>query len=78
MVGTASVLAHLAGDVLTPMGISPLSPVSNAHVTFDRFKSKNPRINRALLLAGTAALLASTVLTVGLSGGLALPGVVVT
>lgn len=63
LVGTTSVFAHLIGDVLTPMGISPLVPVSNVHVTFDRFKSKNVRINRALLLVGGLALLASITLT---------------
>lgn len=71
VVGAAGILAHLAGDVLTPMGISPLTPVSSAHVTFDRFKSKNARINRALLLVGTGALLASLLATAATTPGLA-------
>lgn len=62
-VGTASILAHLAGDVVTPMGISPFAPLSNAHVTLDWFASKNSRINRAFLLVGSSALLASLSLT---------------
>lgn len=63
-VGTCGILAHLAGDVVTPMGISPFAPVSRAHVTLDWFKSKNPRINRAFLLTGSLALFASLSLSV--------------
>lgn len=58
-VGTAGVLAHLAGDVVTPMGISPFAPVWRAHVSLGWFASKNPRINRSFLLIGTVALVAS-------------------
>ncbi|SEV88516.1 Membrane-bound metal-dependent hydrolase YbcI, DUF457 family [Natrinema salifodinae] len=73
-VGTGGILAHLAGDVVTPMGISPLAPVSRAHVTFDAFKSKNGRINRAVLLVGAVALLASLALTIGQPIGVAPAG----
>ncbi|AEH38776.1 metal-dependent hydrolase [Halopiger xanaduensis] len=66
-VGTGSVLAHLAGDVVTPMGISPFAPVSAAHVTLDWFPSKHGRINRALLLLGSGALLSSLALAIGFS-----------
>jgi inner membrane protein len=66
VVGTGGILAHLAGDIVTPMGISPFAPVWRAHVTLDWFKSKNGRINRAFLLAGSAALFASLLLTVWL------------
>lgn len=62
-VGTGSVLAHLAGDVVTPMGLRPLAPLSNAHVTLDLFKSKNGAINRVVFLVGTAALIASAAVT---------------
>lgn len=74
VVGTGGVLAHLAGDVVTPMGISPLAPVVRTHVTLDWFASKDARINRTLLLVGSAALLASLVLTVGRSAGIAPTG----
>ncbi|WP_226006673.1 metal-dependent hydrolase [Natrinema salinisoli] len=63
-VGTCGILAHLAGDVVTPMGISPLAPVSRAHLTLDWFKSKNGRINRAFLVAGSVALLGSLLLAI--------------
>ena len=64
VVGTCGILAHLAGDVVTPMGISPFAPVSRAHVTLNWFKSKNGRINRSFLLVGSLALLGSLLLTV--------------
>ncbi|QLK26406.1 metal-dependent hydrolase [Natrinema zhouii] len=66
VVGTCGILAHLAGDVVTPMGISPFAPVWRAHVTLGWFKSKNGRINRALLLVGSVALFTSLLLTVWL------------
>ncbi|ELY83941.1 metal-dependent hydrolase [Natrinema gari] len=65
VVGTCGILAHLAGDIVTPMGISPFAPVSRVHVTLDWFKSKNERINRTVLLAGTVALLVSLLLAIG-------------
>ncbi|MDS0477959.1 metal-dependent hydrolase [Natrinema sp. 1APR25-10V2] len=65
VVGTWGVLAHLAGDIVTPMGITPFAPVWRRHVTFDLFKSKNARINRAVLLVGSSALAASLSLTIG-------------
>ncbi|RKD95128.1 metal-dependent hydrolase [Halopiger aswanensis] len=71
--GTGSVLAHLAGDIVTPMGISPFSPVSAAHVTLDLFPSKHGRINRAVLLLGSSALLVSLVLTISFSSAGAPP-----
>ena len=68
VVGTCGIVAHLAGDIVTPMGISPFAPVWRAHVTLGWFKSKNSRINRAFLLVGSAALSASLLLTVLLPG----------
>ncbi|MFC4438626.1 MULTISPECIES: metal-dependent hydrolase [Natrialbaceae] len=65
VVGTCSVLAHLAGDVVTPMGISPFAPLSRFHVTLDWFKSRNSRINRVVLLVGLSALIASLLVTIG-------------
>lgn len=68
LVGTACILAHLAGDVVTPMGISPFAPLSGFHVTLDWFASKNGRINRAFFIVGSIALLASMSLAIGRSG----------
>ena len=74
VVGTGSIVAHLAGDIVTPMGISPFAPVSRYHVTLGWFKSKNGRINRAFLLVGSTALLASLGLTIGRVGAVAPAG----
>ncbi|OLZ40978.1 metal-dependent hydrolase [Natrinema saccharevitans] len=64
LVGSCGILAHLAGDVVTPMGISPFAPLWRAHVTLEWFKSKHERINRGFLLAGTAALSMSLLVAV--------------
>ncbi|WP_265110537.1 metal-dependent hydrolase [Halosolutus halophilus] len=74
VVGTCGIVAHLAGDVVTPMGISPFEPLSRTHVTLDWFKSKNSRINRAVLLVGAGALLASLLLTIAHLAGIAPTG----
>ena len=67
VVGTGAILAHLAGDVVTPMGISPFAPVWRYHVTLEWFKSKHSRINRAFLLVGSSALFLSLTVTMWLS-----------
>ncbi|WP_455449735.1 metal-dependent hydrolase [Natrinema thermotolerans] len=64
LIGCCGILAHLAGDIVTPMGISPFAPLWRAHVTLEWFKSKNERINRGFLLTGTVALSASLLVTV--------------
>jgi len=66
VVGTGGILAHLAGDIVTPMGISPFAPrlASPRHARLVQIQ--NGRINRAFLLAGSAALFASLLLTVWL------------
>ncbi|MFC7114387.1 metal-dependent hydrolase [Natronoarchaeum sp. GCM10025703] len=62
-IGASSILAHLAGDVVTPMGLRPLAPLSRRHVTLDWFKSKNRRVNRTVLFVGVVLLLTSLALT---------------
>ncbi|WP_222918909.1 metal-dependent hydrolase [Natrinema sp. SYSU A 869] len=64
VIGTCGILAHLVGDVVTPMGISPFAPVSRAHMTLNWFKSKNEGLNRAFLLVGSAALLGALLLAI--------------
>lgn len=59
VVGAGGILAHLAGDVVTPMGISPFAPMWRVHVTLEWFASKNPRVNRGFLVAGSIALFGS-------------------
>jgi inner membrane protein len=62
-IGASSILAHLAGDVVTPMGLRPLAPLSRRHVTLEWFESRNRRINRTVLLVGVVLLLTSLALT---------------
>ena len=56
LVGTAAVVSHLLGDVITPMGIRPLFPLWEAHHTFDIVRASSPAANTLLLLAGGAAV----------------------
>jgi inner membrane protein len=61
---TASTLgSHLAGDVITPMGICPFRPISDAHFTLNVTPAADPRANRLFLGAGVGVL----ALSVGLS-----------
>ena len=57
-VSTLAVLGHLAGDLVTPMGLWPFRPVSDRHVTADLTPSKSPRANRLCFAAGTLASVA--------------------
>ena len=56
-----SVAAHIAVDSLTPMGISPLVPFSDRHITFSLTPSKHPQINLGLLLAGVGSVVVGAV-----------------
>ncbi|WP_050031898.1 metal-dependent hydrolase [Halorubrum halophilum] len=62
-VATLSLCSHVAGDAITPMGIWPLRPLSERHVTFDLTPAANPRANRLFLGVGVAALALSVSLT---------------
>lgn len=62
VLGGASTLAlcgHLAGDLITPMGIGPFRPLSAWHYTLNLTPAKNPRANRLFFLAGVGALAAA-------------------
>jgi inner membrane protein len=58
-VGTVSVLTHLVGDVLTPMGIRPLYPLVSTTYSLDLVAARNPDANLALLCAGVCAFAAA-------------------
>lgn len=58
-VSTLAILGHLAGDLLTPMGVWPFRPVADRHYTVDLTPSKSPRANRLCFAAGTLASLAA-------------------
>lgn len=51
-IGTLGILAHILGDVLTPMGIRPFKPVKDTKYTLDVTKAANKTANFLLWLAG--------------------------
>lgn len=53
LAGLSSASSHLLGDAITPMGLRPLVPLSDAHVTLSLVAARDPRANAVLLLAGT-------------------------
>lgn len=55
VVGVLSVLGHLLGDVLTPMGVRPFGPGREASYTLDLVPARHPRANVGLLALGAAA-----------------------
>ena len=54
--GTFGILAHLAGDVVTKMGIQPFWPVSSWRVSLSRLRARNPIANQLLFVLGLGAL----------------------
>lgn len=52
VVGLVGVGSHLAGDLVTPMGIAPALPLSATRVTLDLVAARDPTANAALLTAG--------------------------
>ena len=67
VVGTLSVLTHMLGDVLTPMGIRPLWPLSGRSYSLGLTTAKNPVANYALFALGVFAT-AATLVGTGLFG----------
>lgn len=62
-VGALAIVGHLAGDIVTPMGVRPFAPLSDWHHSFDLTPAKNPTANYLLFGAGIAATL--LVFTIG-------------
>lgn len=46
------ILGHIAGDALTPMGVTPFTPVSNAHYSASLWTADNTFANYGLLATG--------------------------
>lgn len=61
-VGTACGLTHLVGDAITPMGISPLSPLVGTSYSMGLVSASDPTANLAFLLWGLWALVAALTL----------------
>lgn len=62
-VATLSVASHLLADVVTPMGIRPLWPLSDRRFTLALVPAKHGLANRALLALGTCAVAIATYAT---------------
>lgn len=59
VLGSAVLLSlgsHVVADSITPMGITPFTPLSDWHHSFDIVPSKHRRANAALLVVGTVAV----------------------
>lgn len=56
LLGTLTVLSHLLGDVITPMGIRPFAPLVGSEYSLALVAARDPGANVALLVAGTVAL----------------------
>lgn len=54
LVGTGTILSHIAADALTPMGVRPFAPLDGRHVSLDLVRAANPVANYALLVLGMA------------------------
>jgi inner membrane protein len=55
LVGFLTVCSHIAADALTPMGVTPLWPLSDRHVSVSVARASNRLANAVLLGVGVAA-----------------------
>ena len=55
LVGTLTVLSHVAADSLTPMGVRPFEPWSSKRYTVRLVDAGNPIANHVILVLGAAA-----------------------
>lgn len=62
-VGWLVVVAHVAADALTPMGVTPFVPLSGRHYTVSLVRADNTIANYLLLAAGVAVAAVATLLT---------------
>lgn len=52
LVAFLAIGSHVAADALTPMGVTPFTPVSDRHISYGVVRAKNPLANWLLLAAG--------------------------
>lgn len=64
--GVLTVAAHLLGDVITPMGVRPLWPVSNRRYALGWVRAANAAANYALFALGVFAAVGGLLLGFGL------------
>lgn len=56
LLGALTVLSHLLGDVLTPMGIRPFAPLVGSEYSLALVAARDPSANLTLFVAGAVAL----------------------
>lgn len=62
--GSVTVVAHLLGDVITPMGVNFLWPLSGKRYSLSLTPAKNTLWNYGLFVLGLVAVAAATVLAI--------------
>lgn len=55
-VGAFSVVTHILGDAMTPMGVEPFAPLSDTNYTLDLWNADNSVANGLLLALGVVAV----------------------
>ena len=55
LVAFVTICSHIAADAITPMGVTPFTPFSDRHITYDVVPAKHTVANYLLLGAGVAA-----------------------
>ncbi|QPV62752.1 metal-dependent hydrolase [Halosimplex litoreum] len=65
LLGSLAVASHLLADALTPMGITPFRPLSDAHYTISLTRADNAVANYLLLGIGVAVTVATVLVTGG-------------
>ena len=63
-IAVVTICGHLAGDLITPMGIWPFRPLSTYHRSLDLTPSKSPRANRLWFGTGVVVLAATLLIVV--------------
>lgn len=63
-IAVATICGHLAGDLITPMGIRPFRPLSTYHRSLDLTSSKSSRANRLWFGVGIVVLVSSLLFVV--------------
>ena len=55
LVAFLTICSHIVADSITPMGVTPFTPFSDRHITYDVVPAKHTVANYLLLGAGVAA-----------------------
>lgn len=66
LVGSLSILSHVAADAITPMGVRPFWPFSDRHYTARLTPAKNPVANYLLFGLGLVAIFGAALVVAAL------------